>query len=308
MPIYDSITELVGSTPLVQLNRWGKAHSLEATLLAKVESFNPAGSAKDRIALSMIREAEKAGKLKPGAVIIEPTSGNTGIGLASIAAARGYRAIFTMPETMSIERRKLLQAYGGEVVLTEGSKGMAGAVEKAEALANEIPGSFIPSQFDNPDNPKAHMLTTGPEIWADTDGKIDCFIAGVGTGGTVSGTGRFLKAKNPNIRIVAVEPKASPLISEGVAGPHAIQGIGANFIPKNYDGSVVDEVIQVSNEDALVTGRTLPQTEGFLVGISSGAALWAATQVALRPEMKGKTIVVMLPDSGERYLSTALYA
>ena len=308
MPIYDSITELVGSTPLVQLNRWGKAHSLEATLLAKVESFNPAGSAKDRIALSMIREAEKAGKLKPGAVIIEPTSGNTGIGLASIAAARGYRAIFTMPETMSIERRKLLQAYGGEVVLTEGSKGMAGAVEKAEALANEIPGSFIPSQFDNPDNPKAHVLTTGPEIWADTEGKIDCFIAGVGTGGTVSGTGRFLKAKNPNIRIVAVEPKASPLISEGVAGPHAIQGIGANFIPKNYDGSVVDEVIQVSNEDALVTGRTLPQTEGFLVGISSGAALWASTQVALRPEMKGKTIVVMLPDSGERYLSTALYA
>ena len=308
MPIYDSITELVGSTPLVQLNRWGKAHSLEATLLAKVESFNPAGSAKDRIALSMIREAEKAGKLKPGAVIIEPTSGNTGIGLASIAAARGYRAIFTMPETMSIERRKLLQAYGGEVVLTEGSKGMAGAVEKAEALAKEIPGSFIPSQFDNPDNPKAHVLTTGPEIWADTEGKIDCFIAGVGTGGTVSGTGRFLKAKNPNIRIVAVEPKASPLISEGVAGPHAIQGIGANFIPKNYDGSVVDEVIQVSNEDALVTGRTLPQTEGFLVGISSGAALWAATQVALRPEMKGKTIVVMLPDSGERYLSTALYA
>ena len=308
MPIYDSITELVGSTPLVQLNRWGKAHSLEATLLAKVESFNPAGSAKDRIALSMIREAEKAGKLKPGAVIIEPTSGNTGIGLASIAAARGYRAIFTMPETMSIERRKLLQAYGGEVVLTEGSKGMAGAVEKAEALANEIPGSFIPSQFDNPDNPKAHVLTTGLEIWADTEGKIDCFIAGVGTGGTVSGTGRFLKAKNPNIRIVAVEPKASPLISEGVAGPHAIQGIGANFIPKNYDGSVVDEVIQVSNEDALATGRTLPQTEGFLVGISSGAALWAATQVALRPEMKGKTIVVMLPDSGERYLSTALYA
>ena len=308
MPIYDSITELVGSTPLVQLNRWGKAHSLEATLLAKVESFNPAGSAKDRIALSMIREAVKAGKLKPGAVIIEPTSGNTGIGLASIAAARGYRAIFTMPETMSIERRKLLQAYGGEVVLTEGSKGMAGAVEKAEALANEIPGSFIPSQFDNPDNPKAHVLTTGPEIWADTEGKIDCFIAGVGTGGTVSGTGRFLKAKNPNIRIVAVEPKASPLISEGVAGPHAIQGIGANFIPKNYDGSVVDEVIQVSNEDALATGRALPQTEGFLVGISSGAALWAATQVALRPEMKGKTIVVMLPDSGERYLSTALYA
>lgn len=308
MPIYDSITELVGSTPLVQLNRWAKAHGLEATLLAKVESFNPAGSAKDRIALSMIREAEKAGKLKPGAVIIEPTSGNTGIGLASIAAARGYRAIFTMPETMSIERRKLLQAYGGEVVLTEGSKGMAGAVEKAEALAKEIPGSFIPSQFDNPDNPKAHMLTTGPEIWADTEGKIDCFIAGVGTGGTVSGTGRFLKAKNPNIRIVAVEPKASPLISEGVAGPHAIQGIGANFIPKNYDGSVVDEVIQVSNEDALATGRALPQKEGFLIGISSGAALWAATQVALRPEMKGKTIVVLLPDSGERYLSTALYA
>ena len=308
MPIYDSITELVGSTPLVQLNRWAKAHGLEATLLAKVESFNPAGSAKDRIALSMIREAEKAGKLKPGAVIIEPTSGNTGIGLASIAAARGYRAIFTMPETMSIERRKLLQAYGGEVVLTEGSKGMAGAVEKAEALAKEIPGSFIPSQFDNPDNPKAHMLTTGPEIWADTEGKIDCFIAGVGTGGTVSGTGRFLKAKNPNIHIVAVEPKASPLISEGVAGPHAIQGIGANFIPKNYDGSVVDEVIQVSNEDALVTGRALPQKEGFLIGISSGAALWTATQVALRPEMKGKTIVVLLPDSGERYLSTALYA
>lgn len=308
MPIYDSITELVGSTPLVQLNRWAKAHGLEATLLAKVESFNPAGSAKDRIALSMIREAEKAGKLKPGAVIIEPTSGNTGIGLASIAAARGYRAIFTMPETMSIERRKLLQAYGGEVVLTEGSKGMAGAVEKAEALAKEIPGSFIPSQFDNPNNPKAHMLTTGPEIWADTEGKIDCFIAGVGTGGTVSGTGRFLKAKNPNIRIVAVEPKASPLISEGVAGPHAIQGIGANFIPKNYDGSVVDEVIQVSNEDALATGRALPQKEGFLIGISSGAALWAATQVALRPEMKGKTIVVLLPDSGERYLSTALYA
>lgn len=308
MPIYDSITELVGSTPLVQLNRWAKAHGLEATLMAKVESFNPAGSAKDRIALSMIREAEKAGKLKPGAVIIEPTSGNTGIGLASIAAARGYRAIFTMPETMSIERRKLLQAYGGEVVLTESSKGMAGAVEKAEALAKEIPGSFIPSQFDNPDNPKAHMLTTGPEIWADTEGKIDCFIAGVGTGGTVSGTGRFLKAKNPNIRIVAVEPKASPLISEGVAGPHAIQGIGANFIPKNYDGSVVDEVIQVSNEDALATGRALPQKEGFLIGISSGAALWAATQVALRPEMKGKTIVVLLPDSGERYLSTALYA
>ncbi len=307
MPIYDSITELVGSTPLVQLNRWVKAHDLEATLLAKVESFNPAGSAKDRIALSMIREAEKTGKLKPGAVIIEPTSGNTGIGLASIAAARGYRAIFTIPETMSIERRKLLQAYGGEVVLTEGAKGMAGAVEKAEALAKEIPGSFIPSQFDNPDNPKAHMQTTGPEIWTDTEGKIDCFIAGVGTGGTVSGTGRFLKSKNPNIRVVAVEPKASPLISKGIAGPHAIQGIGANFIPKNYDGSVVDEVIPVSNEDALATARALPQKEGFLVGISSGAVLWAATQVALRPEMKGKTIVVMLPDSGERYLSTALY-
>lgn len=308
MPIHHSITELVGATPLVGLRQWSKAHGLEATLLAKIESFNPAGSAKDRVALSMILEAEKAGKVKPGAVIIEPTSGNTGIGLASVAAARGYRAIFTMPDTMSIERRKLLQAYGAEVVLTEGKLGMAGAIAKAESLANEIPGSFIPGQFDNPDNPKAHYVTTGPEIWTDTEGNVDCFVAGVGTGGSVSGTGRYLKEQSPNVRIIGVEPAASPVLSGGVAGPHAIQGIGANFVPKNYDAKVVDEIITVTNDDALATGRALPQKEGFLIGISGGAALWAATEVAKRPEMKGKTIVVLFPDSGERYLSTALYA
>ena len=308
MPIHHSITELVGATPLVELRQWSKAHGLEATLLAKIESFNPAGSAKDRVALSMILEAEKAGKVKPGAVIIEPTSGNTGIGLASVAAARGYRAIFTMPDTMSIERRKLLQAYGAEVVLTEGKLGMAGAIAKAESLANEIAGSFIPGQFDNPDNPKAHYLTTGPEIWTDTEGNVDCFVAGVGTGGSVSGTGRYLKEQSPNVSIIGVEPAASPVLSGGVAGLHAIQGIGANFVPKNYDAKVVDEIITVTNDDALATGRALPQKEGFLIGISGGAALWAATEVAKRPEMKGKTIVVLFPDSGERYLSTALYA
>ena len=308
MPIHHSITELVGATPLVELRQWSKAHGLEATLLAKIESFNPAGSAKDRVALSMILEAEKAGKVKPGAVIIEPTSGNTGIGLASVAAARGYRAIFTMPDTMSIERRKLLQAYGAEVVLTEGKLGMTGAIAKAKSLANEIPGSFIPGQFDNPDNPKAHYVTTGPEIWTDTEGKVDCFVAGVGTGGSVSGTGRYLKEQNPNVHIIAVEPAASPILSGGVAGPHAIQGIGANFVPNNYDAKVVDEIITVTNDDALATGRALPQKEGFLIGISGGAALWAATEVAKRPEMKGKTIVVLFADSGERYLSTALYA
>lgn len=308
MPIHHSIIELVGRTPLLELHQWAKAEGLEARILAKIESRNPAGSVKDRVALSMILEAEARGALKPGAVIIEPTSGNTGIGLAAVAAARGYRAIFTMPETMSIERRKLLQAYGAEVVLTEGAKGMAGAIEKAEALARELPDSFIPGQFENPDNPLAHERSTGPEIWADTDGQVDVFVAGAGTGGTVSGTGRYLKAQNPAVKVVAVEPASSPILSGGQAGPHAIQGIGANFVPANYDADVVDEVMTVTNEAAMDAARRLPHHEGFLIGISGGAALAAATVLAKRPDMKGKTIVIILPDSGERYLSTALYA
>ena len=308
MPIHHSIIELVGRTPLLELHQWAKAEGLDARILAKIESRNPAGSVKDRVALSMILEAEARGALKPGAVIIEPTSGNTGIGLAAVAAARGYRAIFTMPETMSIERRKLLQAYGAEVVLTEGAKGMAGAIEKAEALARELPGSFIPGQFENPDNPLAHERTTGPEIWADTKGQVDVFVAGAGTGGTVSGTGRYLKAQNPAVKVVAVEPASSPILSGGQAGPHAIQGIGANFVPANYDAGVVDEVMTVTNEAAMDAARRLPHHEGFLIGISGGAALAAATVLAKRPDMKGKTIVIILPDSGERYLSTALYA
>ena len=308
MPILHSIIELVGRTPLLELHQWAKAEGLEARILAKIESRNPAGSVKDRVALSMILEAEVRGALKPGAVIIEPTSGNTGIGLAAVAAARGYRAIFTMPETMSIERRKLLQAYGAEVVLTEGAKGMAGAIEKAEALASELPGSFIPGQFENPDNPLAHERSTGPEIWADTEGQVDVFVAGAGTGGTVSGTGRYLKAQNPAVKVVAVEPASSPILSGGQAGPHAIQGIGANFVPANYDADVVDEVMTVTNEAAMDAARRLPHHEGFLIGISGGAALAAATVLAKRPDMKGKTIVIILPDSGERYLSTALYA
>lgn len=308
MPIHHSIIELVGRTPLLELHQWAKAEGLDARILAKIESRNPAGSVKDRVALSMILEAEARGALKPGAVIIEPTSGNTGIGLAAVAAARGYRAIFTMPETMSVERRMLLQAYGAEVVLTEGAKGMAGAIEKAEALARELPGSFIPGQFENPDNPLAHERTTGPEIWADTEGQVDVFVAGAGTGGTVSGTGRYLKAQNPAVKVVAVEPTSSPILSGGQAGPHAIQGIGANFVPANYDVDVVDEVMTVTNEAAMDTARRLPHHEGFLIGISGGAALAAATVLAKRPDMKGKTIVIILPDSGERYLSTALYA
>ena len=306
--IHQSSLDLVGGTPLLQLNNWAKKNALEANVIAKVEALNPAGSVKDRAARQMILEAEKAGLIGPGAVIIEPTSGNTGIGLASIAAARGYRAIFTMPETMSVERRKLLKAYGAEVVLTPGSAGMKGAIEKAEALAKEIPGSFIPQQFNNPANPLAHYLTTGPEIWKDAEGKVDIFVAGVGTGGTLTGNGRYLKEQNPAFKVVAVEPDASPVLSGGKPGPHAIQGIGANFVPGNYDAAVVDEVFRVPNEAAITTAREFPKTEGILIGISGGAALYAATQIAKRPENKGKNIVVIFPDNGERYLSTVLYA
>lgn len=302
------ITDLIGHTPLMELENTEKANGLEAAVLAKLEYFNPAGSVKDRIAKAMVDDAEAKGLLKQGSVIIEPTSGNTGIGLASVAAARGYRLIIAMPETMSVERRNLMKAYGAELVLTEGAKGMTGAIEKAEELAKEIPNSFIPSQFSNPANPAAHEKTTGVEIWEDTDGKVDIFVAGVGTGGTISGVGKYLKSKNPNVKVVAVEPKSSPVLSEGKAGPHKIQGIGAGFVPETLDTKIYDEIIAVENEDAFETGRAIARTEGVLVGISSGAAVWAAIQLAKRPENKGKTIVALLPDTGERYLSTPMFA
>ena len=306
--IAGSLTELIGKTPMLAMNRYMKKHGLQASLIAKLEYFNPAGSVKDRIALAMVDAAENKGLLKAGSVIIEPTSGNTGIGLASVASARGYRIILTMPETMSIERRNLLKAYGAELVLTEGAKGMKGAIAKAEELAADIPGAYIPGQFVNPANPAVHHATTGPEIWADTDGKIDVFVCGVGTGGTITGAGSFLKSKNPELKIIAVEPSASPVLSEGRAGPHKIQGIGAGFVPDVLDVTVFDEIIKVENEDAFATGRDVAHTEGLLVGISSGAAIWAAAQVANRPENAGKVVVVVLPDSGERYLSTPLFS
>ena len=307
MKTYKKITDLIGGTPLLELVNLENAHELGATLLAKLEYFNPAGSVKDRIAKAMIDDAEAKGLLKEGSVIIEPTSGNTGIGLASVAASRGYRLIITMPETMSIERRNLMKAYGAELVLTDGSKGMKGAIAKADELAQEIPNSFIPSQFTNPANPAIHEKTTGVEIWDDTDGKVDIFVAGVGTGGTISGTGAYLKSKNPNVKVVAVEPKSSPVLSEGTAGPHKIQGIGAGFVPETLNTNIYDEIVPVSNEDAFETGRSIARTEGVLVGISSGAAVWAAIQLAKRPENKGKTIVALLPDTGERYLSTPMF-
>ena len=307
MTIHKSVSELIGNTPLVELTNFEKNHNLDATILGKVELFNPAGSVKDRIAKAMIDEAVKAGKVNDDAVLIEPTSGNTGIGLAAIAAARGNRLIITMPETMSIERRNLMKAYGAEVVLTDGSKGMKGAIAKAQELAGEIPNSFIPSQFTNPANPAIHEATTGPEIWRDTEGKVDILVAGVGTGGTVTGTGRYLKSQNPDVKVIAVEPAGSPVLSEGHAGAHKIQGIGAGFVPDTLDTSVYDEVIAVADEDAFETGRELAAKEGLLVGISSGAAVWAAGQLAQRPENKGKTIVAILPDTGERYLSTAMF-
>lgn len=307
MTIHKSVSELIGNTPLVELTNFEKNHNLDATILGKVELFNPAGSVKDRIAKAMIDEAVKAGKVNDDTVLIEPTSGNTGIGLAAIAAARGNRLIITMPETMSIERRNLMKAYGAEVVLTDGSKGMKGAIAKAQELAGEISNSFIPSQFTNPANPAIHEATTGPEIWRDTEGKVDILVAGVGTGGTVTGTGRYLKSQNPDVKVVAVEPAGSPILSEGHAGAHKIQGIGAGFIPDTLDTSVYDEVIAVADEDAFETGRELAAKEGLLVGISSGAAVWAAGQLAQRPENKGKTIVAILPDTGERYLSTAMF-
>jgi len=306
--VYKSLTELIGKTPLLELTNYEKKHGLSAKLIAKLEYYNPAGSVKDRIAKAMIEDAEQRGALKPDSVIIEPTSGNTGIGLASVAAARGYRIILTMPETMSIERRNLLKAYGAELVLTEGAKGMRGAIEKAEELAKEIPGAFIPGQFDNPANPAIHKATTGPEIWEDTGGNVDIFVAGAGTGGTVTGAGEYLKSKNPNIKIVVVEPADSPVLSQGKAGPHKIQGIGAGFVPKVLNTSVYDEIITVKNEDAFETGREIARTEGLLVGISSGAAAWAASQLAKRPENTGKSIVVILPDTGERYLSTPMFS
>jgi len=305
--IYNSITQLVGNTPLLKVVNYSKANGLEAEVLVKLEYLNPAGSVKDRIAKAMIEDAEAKGLLKEGSVIIEPTSGNTGIGLAAVATAKGYRAILTMPETMSVERRNLLKAYGAEIVLTEGAKGMKGAIAKAEELAKEIPGAFIPGQFTNPANPAAHFATTGPEIWNDTDGKVDFFVAGVGTGGTLSGVGKYLKSKNPDVKVVAVEPESSPVLSKGVAGPHKIQGIGAGFVPDTLDTKIYDEIIPVSNDDAFATGKAVARTDGVLVGISSGAALFAATQLAKRPENKGKTIVVLLPDTGDRYLSTPLF-
>lgn len=306
--IYTSADQLIGKTPLLELTHIEKELNLKARILAKLEYFNPAGSVKDRIAKKMIDDAEAAGQLKPGSVIIEPTSGNTGIGLASVAAARGYRIIIVMPETMSVERRQLMKAYGAELVLTEGAKGMKGAIAKADELAKEIPNSFVPGQFVNPSNPKAHIETTGPEIYEDTDGKVDYFVAGVGTGGTVTGVGQYLKRKVPSVKVVAVEPASSPVLSQGVAGAHKIQGIGAGFVPKVLDTTIYDEIVKVSNEDALKTGRLIGQKEGVLVGISSGAAAFAAIQLAKRPEYAGKNIVVILPDTGERYLSTALFA
>lgn len=307
MKTYKTITDLIGNTPLLELKNFQKQNNLSATILAKLEFFNPAGSVKDRIAKEMIDVAEKAGTLKAGSVIIEPTSGNTGIGLACVAAARGYKIILTMPETMSIERRNLLKAYGAELVLTDGSKGIKGAIERANELAAQTPNSFIPSQFSNPVNADAHRRTTGPEIWNDTDGTVDILVVGIGTGGTITGTGEYLKAKNPKIKVIAVEPADSPVLSKGTSGPHKIQGIGAGFVPDVLNTSVYDEVITVENEDALETGRAIVKTEGILVGISSGAALWAAASVAKRPDNTNKTIVVILPDTGERYLSTALF-
>lgn len=304
---YTSVQELIGNTPLLRLDRYGKAHNFTATVLAKLEYLNPAGSAKDRVGLSLIADAEARGLLKPGSTIIEPTSGNTGIGLACVAAARGYKVILTMPDTMSAERRAMLAAYGAQLVLTPGAQGMQGAVDKARELAASIPDSFIPGQFDNPANPEAHYRTTGPEIWRDTDGEVDIFVATVGTGGTLSGTGRYLKEQNPKVRVVAVEPDASPLLSGGQAGPHQIQGIGANFIPQTLDRSIYDQVIRVKDEDAFEAGRQLVLTEGVLAGVSSGAALWAAEQLAREPENRGKTIVVLLPDSGDRYLSSPMF-
>ena len=306
--IYTSADQLVGKTPLLELVHIEQAEGLEAKVLGKLEYFNPAGSVKDRIAKAMINDAEQKGLLKPGSVIIEPTSGNTGIGLASVAAARGYRIIIVMPETMSVERRQLMKAYGAELVLTEGAKGMKGAIAKADELAKEIPDSFIPGQFVNPANPAVHKTTTGPEIWEDTDGKVDIFVAGVGTGGTVTGTGEYLKSQNPHVQVVAVEPASSPVLSKGVAGSHKIQGIGAGFVPDVLDTKVYDEIITVENEDAFATGKLIGKKEGVLVGISSGAAVWAAIQLAKRPENKGKTIVALLPDTGDRYLSTPLFA
>lgn len=308
MKTYDKITDLIGNTPLLKLSNYIKAHSLKADIYAKLEYFNPAGSVKDRIARAMIDDAEKKGLLKPGSVIIEPTSGNTGIGLAAVAASRGYKVILTMPETMSIERRNLLKAYGAELVLTDGAKGMKGAIEKADELAKSTKDSFIPGQFVNPANPAAHIATTGPEIWNDTDGKVDIFVAGVGTGGTLSGVGKYLKEKNPNVKIVAVEPAGSPVLSKGTPGPHKIQGIGAGFVPDTLDTSIYDEIITVENEQAFAAGRELARNEGVLVGISSGAAVHAASILASREENKGKLIVALLPDTGERYLSTPMFA
>lgn len=306
--IYTSADQLIGKTPLLELKNIEKKYNLNAKILAKLEYFNPAGSVKDRIAKAMIDDAEQKGLLKEGSVIIEPTSGNTGIGLCSVAAARGYRIIIVMPETMSVERRQIMKAYGAELVLTDGAKGMKGAIEKADELAKEIPGAFVPGQFVNDANPKAHFETTGPEIFADTDGKVDFFVAGVGTGGTITGTGKYLKSKLPNIKIIAVEPKSSAVLSTGVAGPHKIQGIGAGFVPKVLDTSVYDEIIPVENDDAFAMGKEVGRNEGVLVGISSGAALWAAIEIAKRPENSGKNIVVLFPDTGDRYLSTPLFA
>lgn len=308
MAIYKSALDLVGNTPLLEVTHFEKDNNLEATVLVKLEYFNPAGSVKDRIAKAIIEDAEKTGKLKPDSVIIEPTSGNTGIGLASVTAAKGYRLIITMPETMSVERRNLMKAYGAELVLTDGAKGMKGAIAKANELAEEIPNSFIAGQFTNPVNPATHKATTGPEIWNDTEGKVDIFIAGVGTGGTLSGVGEYLKSKNPDVKIVAVEPATSPVLSKGTAGPHKIQGIGAGFVPDTLNTKIYDEIITVENEDAFATGKAFPKQEGVLVGISSGAALWAAKELAKRPENKGKTIVALLPDTGDRYLSTPLFS
>lgn len=308
MRVYRKITDLIGGTPLLELTNYEKANELNAKIYAKLEYFNPAGSVKDRIAKAMLDDAEEKGLLKPGAVIIEPTSGNTGIGLASVAASRGYKVILTMPETMSVERRNLLKAYGAELVLTEGAKGMPGAIAKAKELAEQTPNSYIPSQFTNPANPAVHLKTTGPEIWADTDGKVDIFVAGVGTGGTLSGVGAYLKSQNPNVKVVAVEPATSPVLSGGKAGPHKIQGIGAGFVPDTLNTDIYDEILPVQNEEAFATGRALARSEGVLVGISSGAAVFAAAQLAKRPENAGKVIVALLPDTGERYLSTPMFA